>query len=90
MPALLPLAEEVHHPPVQAEELLERDLELATEEPALAKLVQRSRDQRIEAEIQHERTRAQLLAMQARRATAETYASDDIERGGALALGAWA
>jgi WD40 repeat protein len=70
----------------QAEELLQRDLELATEESALATLVQRSRDQRVEAEIQHEGTRARLLAMQARRATAEAYAPDDIERGGALAL----
>jgi len=69
----------------QAEELLQRDLELAAEEPALSQLVQRSRDQRIQAKIQHERTHAQLLAMQARRATDEAY-PDDIERGGALAL----
>ena len=102
----------------QAEELLQRDHELAVEEPALAKLVQRSRDQRRareqrrrfvlggalfaafvvavvagfawlqknEAQIKRDKAAMQLLAMQARRADAEAYAPDDIERAGALAL----
>ena len=69
----------------QAEGLLQRDLELATEELAPRELVQRSRDQRIEAEIQHERTRAQLLEP-AGAPSDRRGIPDDIERGGALAL----
>jgi WD40 repeat protein len=69
----------------QAEELLQRDYELAPEEPALAKLVQRSRGQRIEARIRRDKERAQLLAMQARRA-ADADTPDFIELTGALAL----
>jgi WD40 repeat protein len=69
----------------QAEELLQRDYELAAEEPALAKLVQRSRDQKNEIRIQRDKARAGLLAMQARRA-AESDTADYIELAGALAL----
>jgi hypothetical protein len=42
--------------------------------------------QRNEAQTQRDNARMQLLAIQARRADAEAYTSDDIERAGALAL----
>src|SRR5271169_1896309 len=123
----------------QAEELLQRDHELAIEEPGLANLVQRSRDQRRarerrrwiilgvisiaalgflglawwalgqrseaiyargqsdknaiaadaaakQAQIERDKARTQLLAIEARRAGADTDTPDDIERAGALAL----
>jgi WD40 repeat protein len=116
----------------QAEELLQRDHELAIEEPAIAQLVQRSRDrkqrrewqrrllvggaltfalvfgvvawfawvQRSEAinqtqladaaaeqaNVERDKARIQLLAMQARRAEVEATSPEDIERAGALAL----
>jgi WD40 repeat protein len=102
----------------QAEELLRRDQQLAVDEPALAKLVQRSRDlrrarewrrrlllgsallvavvvavvagfalvEKNEAQIQRDKARAQLLAIEARRADAEARSPQDVERVGALAL----
>jgi hypothetical protein len=42
--------------------------------------------QKNEAQIKRDKAAMQLLAMQARRADAEAYAPDDIERAGALAL----
>jgi hypothetical protein len=107
----------------QAEELLQRDRELATEELGIAQLVQRAKDQKRTRErrwwlvlgvisivalgflglawwalgqpseaanqarfanIERERARSQLLAIEARRADAEATKPDDIERAGAL------
>jgi hypothetical protein len=102
----------------QAEELLQRDHELAVEEPGLGLLVQRSRDQnwvrerrrrlllggalltaivflgvawfaqvqRSEAQLQRDHARMQLLAIEARRASAGATTPDYIERAGGLAL----
>jgi WD40 repeat protein len=130
----------------QAEELLQRDHQLAVEEPALEKLVQRSRDERRarerrrrfvlggvalvalvfaviawsawlqrreainqtqlaniakeradenanvadtatkQAQVERDRARVQLLAMQARRAALEADTPNEIELAGALAL----
>ena len=47
---------------------------------------QEARLQRNEAQLQRDKARAELLAMQARRADAGATLSDDIERAGALAL----
>ena len=102
----------------QAEELLQRDRELAADEPALTQLVQRSTDlkrvrerrrrfllggtllvalvvavlagfawsQKNEAQIERDKARIELLAMQARKADTEATSADDIEHAGALAL----
>jgi hypothetical protein len=102
----------------QAEDLMQRDRELAIEEPALGRLVQRSRDERRarerrrlvflvsvvvvalgiamlagyawvtrkEAQVERDQARAELLAIQARRADREATSPDDIELAGALAL----
>jgi WD40 repeat protein len=70
----------------QAEQLLQRDRLLTVEEPALAALVQCSREQRRSREVERDRARMQFLAIQARRADAEATSPDDIERVGALAL----
>src|SRR5207253_2571835 len=54
---------------------------------ALQRRAEEEQEAARQAEIRRKQELAvQLLAMQARRATAEAYALDDIERGGALAL----
>jgi WD40 repeat protein len=70
----------------QAEELLQRDPALIKEEPAIVRLVQRSKDVRRKRELEYDRKRTRLLAMQARRAVGEADKADSIERGAALAL----